>query len=107
MIKVLKPNNNHIHCSVTDVLTFGKIVKDKINAIAPTDIFLSSDNREIALIVFKRLLVEAIDEQVTLNENEGYIVHITIDNQPLLFSCSLINNDKIGKGYTIALTLQD
>jgi len=107
MIKVLKPNNNKIYCTIKDPMEFEKVLKEIVEGISPTDIFLTSDNREMALNIFKRKLIEAIDDQINLNENEGYIIYITIGGEQLVFSCSYINNEKIGKGYTIALTLQD
>lgn len=100
-------NNGYITCIVNDRNLLEDYIKKYINELVDDTIFLSSDNREFVIIILKRLLVKHINEQLTLEENLGYIVEITIDDEKLRFSLVKLNEEKIGNGYSIALTLQD
>jgi len=106
MIKVLKPNNNKITCLVSDRHALEKVVKGYVDNICDSKLFLSSDNKEILINILKRMIVKSIDETIIIEENCGYIVEITLDTELLKFSLTKLNNEKFGKGYSIALTLQ-
>ena len=107
MFKVLKPNGNKIHVTISDKDELEKRVKGIMDGISDTDKFLSTDNKELAMHIFKRLLMVAVTDSVTIHDNTGYIIYVTVDEEPLKFSCTKVVNEKLGTGYSIALTLQE
>jgi phenylalanyl-tRNA synthetase beta subunit len=107
MIKVLKPKSNKITCVVTDKDLLEKTIKGHIDSISNSGMFLATDNKIMAIEVFKRILVSYIDKAITIEDNKSYILESTVDNELLRFIICKVNSEKIGKGYTIALTLQD
>jgi len=106
MIKVLKPVKRLIRCVITDKNALESKIKGHISLLGDTDIFLSMDNKVTALDTFKRILVYEIDKCITINPNVGYIVETTLDAELIRFSFTRVESDKIGSGYSMALTLQ-
>ena len=105
MIK-LNLTDNKITVIVNDKSALETFIKGYISSLVADDIFLPSDNTEMVIVVLKRLIVKQIDQDLRLEVNKGYLAEIRIDDDTMRFSVSKISNDKIGNGYTIALTLQ-
>ena len=105
MFKIIL-NGNKINAIAKDKITLEATIKEYINVIAPDALFSKAENGDMVVFVLKRLLVKKIDEDVTIEENKGYIVEVVIDNDIMMFSLAKLNNEKVGNGYTIALTLQ-
>jgi len=106
MLLVSEPVKDKIKCVVKDKHALRKYIKEQIDNIVPSDLFLAPDNNELLIVIVKRLIVKAIDSSFKLEDNRGYIVELMLDNDLYRFSVSYVDNEKVGKGYTIALTLQ-
>jgi len=107
MIKVLGPTKRLIRCIITDKNALENKIKGHISSLGATDIFLPMENKVMALDVFKRILVYEIDKKIKIKDNVGYIVESNLDENLIRFSFTRVESEKLGSGYSIALTLQD
>jgi len=104
----IKEVENKLTLLPKDVKELEKTIKGFINSIADDKLFLDLANRDFVIEILKRIVVREIDksDEIEIEKNKGYIVKVFIDNEEIRFSMSKVENDKLGKGYIIELTLQ-
>ena len=107
MIKVLKPVKRLIRCVITDKNALEVKIKNHMSELVNPDMFFDMDNKATVMDIFKRLLVKAINDSIDVEINVGYIVETMLDNDKIRFSFTKVESEKLGSGYSIALTLQD